>query len=125
MYLYLGISFSAGMGAVLRYCISRLFLQAGVNMFPFATLLVNVVGSFLIGFLVIFLQHKLSLSESNKVILITGFLGGFTTFSAFSLETIHMLEQGEHIKAMLYVSVSIIFCLFACGIGFGLAKNLP
>ncbi len=122
MMLYLGVGFAGALGAMLRFAVSRLFLQFGWLGFPYATLAVNVLGSLLIGFLAFSLQAKWGGADHLKTVLVTGFLGGFTTFSAFSLETVLIIEQGEFTTALIYVSLTLALCLLACVLGASLAK---
>ncbi len=122
--IYLGVGVAGAMGAMLRYAVGRAFLAAGWLAIPYATLLVNVVGSFLIGFLVFALQDKWGMSENIKTMVVTGFLGGFTTFSAFSLETVTILEQGELVKGLLYIFLTLVLCLVGCAAGMLLARNI-
>ena len=100
--------------------ISRFFLSTGVQRFtgtafPYGTLAVNVVGSFLIGFLFLYFEH--TISPNQKALLITGFLGALTTFSTFSLETVLMLQNQLYMKALANVSLNAILCVSATMIG--------
>ena len=99
-------------------------INLGWAALPFGTLIANVLGCFLMGFLSWMLVHKWQLSPQVQPIVLTGFLGGFTTFSAFSLETVNLLHQGASLKALLYVSLSVILCLVMCFAGMVLAKQL-
>lgn len=116
--IYLWVGVAGGVGAMARFGIARYAQSVGWAAFPFATLLVNVLGSFLIGYFAIVLQQKWGLSDSLKVALISGFLGGFTTFSAFSLETIQLIEQGALMKSFFYIAATLVLCLAACGAGY-------
>ena len=83
---------------------------------PYGTLAVNVIGSFLLGILVEILALSLSVSPELRALLVIGVLGGFTTFSAFSMDTVLLLERGELGRAALYVLLSVglsVGCLFA------------
>ncbi|MDP8212652.1 MAG: fluoride efflux transporter CrcB [Candidatus Zapsychrus exili] len=101
-------------GAVLRYLSGvAIYRFASAAQFPYATLFVNVLGCFLIGFLI------KSLGESSLYLfIIVGVLGGFTTFSSFSLETLSLLNNGEIIKAASNVIFNVILCLFAVWLGY-------
>ncbi len=114
------IAIGGALGSVLRYVTFRLVPLAG---FPLGTLAVNASSSFLIGFVYIFLQHRM-VDDSLRLFLVVGILGGFTTFSAFSLETLHLLQDGYSGKAFLNITLSIILCLLACYAGIGAAKSL-
>ena len=96
--------------------ISRFLLATGIQRltgaaFPWGTLSVNVLGSFLIGFL--FLYFEQTISPTQKALLITGFLGALTTFSTFSLETVLMLQNGLFVKAFTNVALNATLCLIA------------
>ena len=102
--LYLAIVLSGGFGALLRYLLSRAATHLPFTGLPIATLLANVIGCFLIGYLSWALLHKFEVSSEAQTVVLTGFLGGFTTFSAFSLEVVTLLEQGA--DCLLYTSPS-------------------
>ena len=100
--------------------ISRFLLAAGVqkltgSTFPYGTLTVNVLGSFIIGFL--FLYFEQTVSPTQKALLITGFLGALTTFSTFSLETVLMLQNSLYLKALTNVSVNAVLSISATLLG--------
>ena len=90
--------------------------------FPWATLLVNVFGSFLMGFIVVWFAHR----DLNRLapLVMTGILGGFTTFSAFSLDTVTLWQRGEATTAMIYVAASIILSLAALLAGMATVRGL-
>lgn len=114
--LFVGIG--GGLGSILRYLASKL---SGTTTFPFATLSVNIIGSFLIGvFAASFLKNQ-QFSEGAKLFFITGLCGGFTTFSAFSLENMELIQSGKYKIAILYIGISIISCLVATFAGLKLA----
>jgi len=119
---FLLIFIGGGIGSALRY-LSTLFVQKYFpSIFPTATLLVNVLGCFLIGIL-IGLLDKNQLSNPNlKLLLITGFCGGFTTFSAFGLENIVLLQNNNSIYAFAYIALSIVLGLFAVWLGLFISK---
>jgi CrcB protein len=121
--LYLGIAVAGGAGALLRYLLGRATVNLGWTALPFSTLIANLVGCFLIGYLSWALIHKWSVSHEAQVVVLTGFLGGFTTFSAFSLETIAMFEQGSGVRAIAYVSVKVVLCIVMCLLGLLLARQ--
>ena len=92
--------------------------------FPFGTLMVNVVGSLLIGLLYVLLMERGQFDFPWRGLLIIGFLGAFTTFSSFSLDTIVLLELGEIDKALLNVGGSVVGCLSATYLGIWMARQL-
>jgi len=111
--------FAVGAGGFLG-AISRFLLSIGVqkltgSSFPYGTLTVNVLGSFIIGFL--FLYFEQTVSPAQKALLITGFLGALTTFSTFSLETVLMLQNSLYIKALTNVSLNAALSIGATLLG--------
>lgn len=96
------IGFAGAVGAILRTMIG-LVIQA-----PLATLAVNLIGTFLLCFLVAGMMHKLSSDKSIQDAVTTGFLGAFTTFSALSMETVLLFQEGKFLLGVLYVSVSLV-----------------
>lgn len=107
-------------GSVLRYLISRMMLPCVVATdFPFSTLTVNVVGSLLIGGL-----FSCGASSGWYLLCVTGFCGGFTTFSTFSLEVVTLLKTGNYGPALLYVMLSLVLSVLAVWIGLYLGIKL-
>lgn len=110
-----------GIGSVLRLGVGRWSLLHGATGFPWATLAVNLLGSFLIGVL----AARLSAFEAGHVLrlfLVTGLLGGFTTFSAFSLDAMTLWQRGNAGAAIAYVLASVLLSLAAAPLGFTLAR---
>ena len=112
---YVGVA--GAFGAVLRMVIGQIIGSS--SGFPVATLAVNSIGTFLLCFIVAKVAGNWTIQENSKVALQTGFLGSFTTFSAFSMETVHLFEAGQYVLAVLYVSASIV-----CGLGVALVGFL-
>ncbi len=112
----LAIAGGGALGALLRFWVSSGIYNLFGREFPYGTLAVNLIGSLLIGFLSIFLFERIA-SLEWRAALIIGFLGAFTTFSTFSLETLNLMYAGEQIKALLNIGMSVIFCLFATWLG--------
>jgi CrcB protein len=92
--------------------------------FPVATMSINVIGSFLMGFLFILTLERLMIPPSVRVGVLTGVLGGYTTFSTFEMETLLLAENGEFVKAALYVVLSVVIGFGAAFGGAYLARNL-
>lgn len=114
---------AGGMGALARYLIGRSALNLGWVALPFGTLIANLLGCFLMGYLSWSLMHKWQASSEVQTIVLTGFLGGFTTFSAFSLETVALLQQGAEVKTLAYVLMTVVLCILMCFLGLILAKQ--
>ena len=115
------IALGGGAGAVLRYqagrALTALLGPATVAAFPWATLVVNVVGSFAMGLLAGWLARHGSASETWRLLVGVGLLGGFTTFSAFSLELMLLIERGQGATALAYALISVLAGMTALYIG--------
>ncbi len=112
------------LGAVLRYSISSGIYHWMGRGFPYGTLVVNVAGSLAIGLLSILLMEKFSVSQELKLGLVVGVLGAFTTFSTFSWDTLHLLEQGYVTKAFLNILLNVCVCIAAAWLGATWAKAM-
>ena len=113
MNMILAIAIGGGLGSVARhYAISTAAALWGQN-FPYGTLIVNVLGSFIIGTLMEGFALKWQVSQEARAFLITGCLGGFTTFSAFSFDTLKLVDTNQFIPAALYVLLSVGLSLAA------------
>ena len=108
-------------GGTLRYLIAQMVQSKFLSAFPFGTLTVNIIGCLVIG-IVFGLSEKLNLSPEWRLFLATGICGGFTTFSAFSLETMQLLRVGQIFYGLLYVATSILVGLLAVYLGMTLLK---
>ena len=117
LYIFLG----GGAGSVLRFLISN-YTQKTVNInnFPLGTFLVNVIGCFLIGWLT---AYFVKVDSYLKFLLVTGFCGGFTTFSAFSAENFSLWQSGNYGMLILYILLSVIVGFAAVYLGLQLVKN--
>ena len=116
------VALGGAVGASARYLTSVAAMRAFGVGFPWGTIAVNVVGSFLMGALVVFLAHKEATHFAP--FLMTGVLGGFTTFSAFSLDALTIWERGQQGLAAGYVAASVILSLGAIVAGLALARSL-
>ena len=112
-----------GIGAALRHGVNRLALAWFGPSFPVGTLLVNVAGSLAMGLLIGAFAAFGPVSNNARLFLATGILGGFTTFSAFSLDTLTLWERGEIGLAVAYVAASVLLSLAAVGVGFLISRN--
>ena len=115
------VALGGAIGASLRYLVNVASLRAFGSGFPFGTLIVNIAGSFLMGVLVVILAEKGGLRFAP--FLMTGILGGFTTFSAFSLDTITLWQRGESWLSLGYVGASVLFSLAALMAGLQFARS--
>ncbi len=119
------IAIGGSFGAVMRFLVSTGLYQWLGRGFPYGTLLVNVVGSFLIGLLseTLILQ-RITVALDYRSAILVGFIGAFTTFSTFSLETFYLFEQGQIGKAGLNIAVSVSSCLAAVWLGLLCGRGL-
>jgi CrcB protein len=114
----MAVALGGSCGAVVRFLVSSGLYQWLGWGFPYGTLVVNVVGSFLIGLLTeALILQRVAISLEYRAAILVGFIGAFTTFSTFSLETIYLIEQGSLSKAALNIGGSVLGCLFAVWIG--------
>jgi CrcB protein len=111
-------------GSVARYLVAVLFAGQFSSSFPFATLTVNIVGCFLIGILFALSDRGNILSPEWRVLLSTGFCGGFTTFSTFSYESIKLMQDGEFLYLGLNVVLSVAFGFAATYLGILLVRSV-
>ena len=111
-----------GLGALLRHGVNRLALTFLGASFPAGTMIVNVVGSLLMGLLVgLFAAHP-AISQPTRLFLATGLLGGFTTFSAFSFDALNLYQRGQPGLALGYIAASVMLSLAAIAVGYSLAR---
>lgn len=103
------------LGAITRY-LSQQYLKKvlPIRIIPLSVLIINLIGSFALGVL---FQNQDVLQASWRLFLMTGFLGAFTTFSSFSLDTVFLIEHNEYKRAFLYVFMSIVGCIFSFFLG--------
>lgn len=115
------VALGGAMGATARYGVNRAAMAAFGPGFPWATLIVNVAGSFLMGVLVVVLSRP---GNAWAPLLMTGVLGGFTTFSAFSLDTLTLWQRGAQGVAAVYVAASVGLSLLAIAAGLAVARGM-
>jgi len=119
------IGVGGGGGAICRFLLSRSVQLIFPFVFPLGTLVVNILGSFLIGFLSILILNRFgAMGAELRALLLVGFLGGFTTFSTFSLEAMELWENGAGIKLIFYLLLSVGLGLFAVYGGLILGRKI-
>lgn len=117
---YVWVALGGALGSVARYGCSGVVSRLTDGAFPFGTMVVNVTGAILIGFLAALsvTEGRLLVPPSVRLFTMTGICGGYTTFSTFSLETFNLLRDGEWLRAGANVLLSVMFCLLAVMIGY-------
>ncbi len=118
MQAYLIVFLGAGIGGALRHAVNLLAARLLGFGFPFGTLIVNIAGSFAMGLIVAWLALRGQAPQVIRLFLTTGMLGGFTTFSAFSLDTMLLVERGQGATAAVYVAVSVAVSIGAVWAGY-------
>jgi fluoride exporter len=121
---YLWVTIGSALGGLLRYAITRLTLNISAG-FPFGTVLINILGSFVIGYFgTLTLQSgKYPASDNLRLFVMVGICGGFTTFSSFSLQNFDLLRSGNWGRALANILLSVVLCLAAVAAGHRLAQN--
>lgn len=108
---YLLVILGSALGGGLRYWLSNAVYKYFPVTFPYGTLAVNIVGSFILGLIVFVFDEKELLNSQLKIFLTIGLCGGFTTFSTFSLETFNLLRDSEYLLAVLNIIASLLLCI--------------
>jgi CrcB protein len=120
----LAVAAGGAAGAVMRWLMASGIQRMAGGAFPWGTLVVNALGSFLLGFLFVWLIERSSASELMRLALTVGFLGAFTTFSTYSLESIRLLQEGAFTLAFGNIVGQVIVCLMLTWLGVQLARVL-
>lgn len=113
MKLYLIVALGSGIGGFLRYTISDVVYKYSTTLFPYGTLVVNIVGSFLLGFILFYLDAVKLISAEMRLFLTVGLCGGLTTFSTFSYETVKLIQDSEYLLAGTNVLLNVFITLLA------------
>jgi len=111
-------------GALGRYWMTMAVTALAGNRFPWGTLSVNVLGALLMGILYVIVDERMPDSGPWRALLITGGLGAFTTFSAFSIDALLLLQNGRVVSALAYVLTSVVVCLLAVAVGMSVMRML-
>lgn len=123
MKIIIAVGIGSCIGGILRYLLTQLIQNKFLSTFPYGTLSVNIIGCFLIG-LVFGFSERSYISMEWRLFLVTGLLGGFTTFSSFSNETIALIRDGQNWLALSYIASSVIVGLVATFAGISIIKLL-
>jgi CrcB protein len=121
--LFLAVGIGGSIGAIARFTISTWIQKSSNSLFPFGTLSVNILGSFIIGFMFLYFQH-INLSPNQKALFVTGLLGSLTTFSTFSWETLYMFQQNIWAKAFINMGLNVFLSLGATLLGIIVFKRV-
>ncbi len=119
---FLLVTIGAGLGGGLRYWLSNYIARAFPIFFPYGTLVVNILGSIILGVLIFGFAERENLSTSMKLFIGVGFCGGLTTFSTFSLETFNLLKNTEFLLAGLNIFANVILTIVGIYIGYLITK---
>ena len=121
---YLWICLGAVVGASLRYFVGGFVAKEIPATFPYGTLLINLTGSFILGFFLIWITERVLVDPHWRLLIAVGFCGSYTTFSSYAFETFALGEQGQWLLAGLNIVASNLFCLAAVLAGAALARRL-
>jgi fluoride exporter len=124
MRVYLAVAIGGIIGCWARYAMTVWLQSAYGRDFPYATLAINLIGSFLMGLLFVLTLERATIEPYIRVGILTGVLGGFTTFSTYAMETLLLAEGGEAGKGMLYVVLSNVLGIGAALVGAALARSV-
>ena len=126
MWLYLWIAVGSGLGGMARYWCSGLAARLIGETFPWGTLIVNIVGSFVIGFFAILTgpDGRLFVGTTARQFVMIGICGGYTTFSSFSIQTLTLMNEGEWVSAGANIVLSVVCCMLAVWAGAVLAGSI-
>jgi CrcB protein len=119
---YIVVSLGAALGGGLRYWVSNAAYKIFPSTFPYGTLAVNVIGSFILGILIFMFDEKELITPGVRLFLAVGFCGGFTTFSTFSLETINLLKDSQFIPGLLNILLNLFLCLAGVTLAYFMSK---
>ena len=121
---WIAVAVGGALGAMARYAISTWIFQVSSHKFPYATLTVNVLGSFVMGILFVVIIERCALPVEMRSLWMIGFLGAFTTFSTFSLDALGLWQNGHLFMALLYVLATVVLCLLAISSSIWLTRLL-
>ena len=119
---YILVGIGAAIGGTLRYWISNVVFKIFSENFPYGTLVVNVVGSFILGFLMFYFNDRELLSPQLRLFLTIGFCGGFTTFSTFSFETMNLFRETQYLLGSVNILLNLLLCLIGVFLAYLLTK---
>ena len=121
---WFAVAIGGALGSMARYALSAWIFDVSSHKFPYATLTVNVIGSFVMGILFVIIVEKAALPAEMRSLLMIGFLGAFTTFSAFSLDALGLWQNGHVFLSLVYMLATVVLCLVAISSAIWLARLL-
>ena len=121
---WIAVAVGGALGAMARYAVSTWIFQVSSHKFPYATLTVNVLGSFVMGILFVIIIERSALPVEMRSLWMIGFLGAFTTFSTFSLDALGLWQNAHPFMALLYVLATVVLCLLAISSSIWLTRLL-
>jgi CrcB protein len=124
MRIFWSVAVGGALGCVSRYYLTAFIQQRAGASFPAGTLIINVTGSFLVGFIMRYALQSGVVSAETRMLLTSGFCGGYTTFSTYSYEAAMMLDDGEYGRAAVYIGASVVLALAGTFLGFAAANRL-
>ena len=110
---WFAVAIGGALGSLARYALSTYIFDVSSHKFPYATLAINVLGSFAMGILFVLIVEKAAMPSEMRSLLMIGFLGAFTTFSAFSLDALGLWQNGHLFMALIYALGTVVLCLAA------------
>ena len=121
---WFAVAIGGALGSIARYALSTWIFDVSSHKFPYATLAVNVLGSFVMGILFVIIVEKAALPTEMRSLLMIGFLGAFTTFSTFSLDALGLWQNGHIFMSLVYMLATVILCLIAISSAIRLTRLL-
>ena len=121
---WFAVALGGALGSIARYALSTWIFDISSHKFPYATLAVNVLGSFFMGILFVIIVEKAALPTEMRSLLMIGFIGAFTTFSTFSLDALGLWQNGHIFMSVVYMLATVILCLIAISSAIWLTRLL-
>ena len=121
---WFAVAIGGALGSLARYALSIYIFDVSSHKFPYATLAINVLGSFAMGILFVLIVEKAAMPSEMRSLLMIGFLGAFTTFSAFSLDALGLWQNGHVFMSLVYMLATVILCLIAISSAIWLTRLL-
>lgn len=118
------IALGGGTGSVLRYLLSMQIDEVSTSPLPLGIMSVNIIGSLLMGFFTWLLIHQFEVNAEIRAVVLFGLIGGFTTFSSFSSQSLAYFLDGEYFLMLLNIVLSVVLCIIAAGAGLFIAKSI-